>query len=103
MYMYMYIYMYMYMYMYMYIYIIFLSHLTFLVSVCAALLLPVTHRGALLGGSMRVERGGQRLAYDGIYDTPPVTWYYPASEGKKFSKALYAVTLNSRYTRVIIT
>jgi hypothetical protein len=28
-----------------------------------------------------VERGGQRLAYDGIYDTPPVTWYYPASEG----------------------
>ena len=61
--------------------IIVLSHFPFLVSVCAALLLPVTHRGSLLGGSMRVERGGQRLAYDGIYDTPPVTWYYSASEG----------------------
>ena len=21
----------------------------------------------------------QRLAYDGMYDTPPVTWYYPAT------------------------
>jgi len=27
---------------------------------------------------MRVQRG-QRLAYDGMYDTPPVTWYYPSS------------------------
>lgn len=23
----------------------------------------------------------QKLAYDGPYDTPPVTWYYPANTG----------------------
>ena len=23
---------------------------------------------------------GQRLAYDGIYDTPPVTWYFPGNQ-----------------------
>eukprot|EP00961_Rhodomonas_salina_P282170 3812880-Rhodomonas_salina.1 len=27
----------------------------------------------------------QKLAYDGPYDTPPVTWYYPANTGTYFT------------------
>jgi len=42
---------------------------------------------------VRVQRG-QRLAYDGMYDTPPVTWYYPSSTsentlGYTFNNAEY--------------
>ena len=50
-------------------------------AACAVVLRQAGDRGArlaLLSRPVRVQRG-QRLAYDGMYDTPPVTWYYPAT------------------------
>ncbi len=49
-------------------------------AACAVVLHQSDDRGAaaLLSRPVRVQRG-QRLAYDGMYDTPPVTWYYPAT------------------------
>ena len=63
--------------------------------VACCLIAASSHRGRdeLLGHGRRrvwpradgvkLLRRGQRLAYDGMYDTPPVTWYYPAQENSQ--------------------
>lgn len=62
------------------------------VALACCLLATSLHRGRdeLLGrGRRRVGVGvkllhrGQRLAYDGMYDTPPVTWYYPQQDNSQ--------------------
>ncbi len=49
-------------------------------SMAAAFLLILTVTTSLLKPSRSVLIQ-QQLAYDGPYDTPPVTWYYPANTG----------------------
>ena len=52
---------------------------------CLALLLSASHvveswsnaAAVLLGRAPQPASRTQKLAYDGPYDTPPVTWYFP--------------------------
>ena len=47
----------------------------------AAILLSAVACVVLVSSTLRQPLSGSPdvLAYDGVYDTPPVTWYYPAT------------------------
>eukprot|EP00287_Rhodomonas_sp_CCMP768_P003020 CAMPEP_0196739824 /NCGR_PEP_ID=MMETSP1091-20130531/26402_1 /TAXON_ID=302021 /ORGANISM="Rhodomonas sp., Strain CCMP768" /LENGTH=134 /DNA_ID=CAMNT_0042084607 /DNA_START=12 /DNA_END=416 /DNA_ORIENTATION=+ len=53
-------------------------------AMAAAFLLALSATSSVLkpSRSMLIQ---QKLAYDGPYDTPPVTWYYPANTGTYFT------------------
>jgi hypothetical protein len=45
----------------------------------------------------------QQLAYDGPYDTPPVTWYYPATTNQENTLGYTWDGVNMQNTEVVYT
>ena len=52
---------------------------------------------------VRAAARQQQLAYDGPYDTPPVTWYYPATTNQENTLGYTWDGVNMQNTEVIYT